>query len=1009
MPTLYLDIESRSKISLKNCGSFRYCADPSTEPLFLCWAVDDGDVYTWRQGDPVLAPFFAAAADPADWDVVAHNYFFELPFCELILAPRFGFPIISLEAWHCTMRLALANAHPAELGLLAQALGLPYTKDAKAVKALREVCRPKKGGEWDEDPAKLELVRQRCVTDVQAARAIWRHPGLRHLDEFERRLQIRDAKINARGVGFNRAFVTAARDFATAERNGINTRLYELTDGAISTIDQVQKLRAAINARGHEMDTLGKRAVATVLANDPDEVTKQLLELRRDGARSSVRKFAKILEFADANDDRLRGTLTMYGASTGRWTAPGPMLHNLKRNELGVPLSVLDAVIHNDRPYIAQFGSPLTVLSNISRGMLVARPGHLLYSADYRMIESRVLAWDAGEEWKLQLHREYDRSGDHNLEPYRVLASQMLNQPIEQIGANERQKGKFAELAAGFGGGIGAWRRIFDDRRPDAEIERDKIKWRGLHPRIVMFWHRLFRAVRIAVQMGAAVRVNEPPLPEIVCYFEAGTLYISLPSGRCLTYPGARLVPGKFEGSVDLAYFDNSKKQWRETRAWYGMIVENVISAVARDLLAAAIVRFETRGLPIVFHWHDEVIAEIPADTITDAQFLAILLEPPAWATGLPLAGSVHSGLHYLPASDEPVAKTAPVEIVTDTAPAPILENPIEQALDELIAEPASIDYSPAELRTFAKEDAQDEIDNLDEHAAPLYEIAELAIASGSAKVICPFHEDSSPSCMLYADHFYCFGCGARGSRLDWLTEVEGMTGAEAAKLILEWDGERRITPVEDQKVANTARALALWKGGKPIAGTLAERYLAETRKIAIDRLPDTITESLRFYARCPYGKGVKHPCLIALMTGADGAPCGIHRIALAETAGKVDKIGRMALGAMGTVRLWPANGRLVVGEGIETTLAAATRIPHRGQSLTPAWAAVSDGGMNSLPVIDGVSELILLVDHDRNGAGQNAAMSCERRWRQAGRDVLQLMPNEPGWDFNDVVMRRGV
>jgi DNA polymerase len=699
--SLYCDIESRSKSLLKERGSFRYCADPSTEPLFLCWAVDAGEIQTWRQGDPVPAPFFAAAANPADWNVVAHNYFFELPSFDLILGPRFGFPIIPLEAWHCTMRLALANAHPAELGLLAQSLNLPYVKDAKAVKALRDVCRPKKnGGGWDEDPAKLELVHQRCMTDVEAARAIWLHPGLRHLDETERHGQILDAKINTRGVGFDRVFVTAARDFATAERNGINTRLYELTDGAISTIDQVQKLRAAINARGgHQMETLGKRAVAAVLAINPDEVTKQLLELRRDGARSSVRKFAKILDFADANDDRLRGTLTMFGASTGRWTAPGPMLHNLKRNELGVPLSVLDAVIRNDRPYIAQFGSPLTVLSNISRGMLVARRGHLLYSADYRMIESRVLAWDAGEEWKLQLHRTYDETGDPRFEPYRQIASQMTGIPIDLIGPNERQKGKFAELAAGFGGGIGAWRRIFDDSRPDAEIERDKIKWRDLHPKIVMFWHRLFRAVRIAVQMGAAVRVNEPPLPEIVCYFETDTLYISLPSGRCLTYPGARLVPGKFEGSVDLAYFDNSKKQWRETRAWYGMIVENVVSAIARDLLAAAIVRFEARGLPVVFHWHDDCVCEIPAGTITDAEFLSILLEPPTWATGLPLAGSVHSGLHYLPASDEPVAKTAPVEIVTDAATAavaPVLENPIEQALDELIAEPASIDYSPA-------------------------------------------------------------------------------------------------------------------------------------------------------------------------------------------------------------------------------------------------------------------------------------------------------------------------
>ena len=177
-------------------------------------------------------------------------------------------------------------------------------------------------------------------------------------------------------------------------------------------------------------------------------------------------------------------------------------------------------------------------------------------------------------------------------------------------------------------------------------------------------------------------------------------------------------------------------------------------------------------------------------------------------------------------------------------AEAPIVD-PVEQAIDALVAEPAAIAYTPAELRTFERDDAQDELDNLEEHAAPLYEIAELAITSGSAKVICPFHDDNDPSCLLYADHFHCFGCSARGSRMDWLVEAEGMTRTEAAKLILEWDGERRVAPADDKKPANSARALALWNGGKPIAGTLAERYLAETRKIAIDRLPDTITDSL--------------------------------------------------------------------------------------------------------------------------------------------------------------------
>ena len=295
----------------------------------------------------------------------------------------------------------------------------------------------------------------------------------------------------------------------------------------------------------------------------------------------------------------------------------------------------------------------------------------------------------------------------------------MLNVAVTEIDRNRRQQGKFAELAAGFAGGVGAWRRIFDDPRPDAEIERDKTKWRNLHPKIVAFWHRLFRAIRAAITLRTAVRVNAAPLPEIVPSFEDGNLYITLPSGRRLTYPHARLVPGKkFEDTIDFAYYDNSKKQWREINEWYGSLVENVVSGIARDVMAEAIVRLEARGLPVVFHWHDDVVCEIPEGAITEAEFLAILTQPPAWASGLPLAGTVHSGPHYLPASDEPTIN-APVNADAETATETPVTDPIEQAIDELVvATQAELEYTPAELRTLEREDAADEFDHLDEHAA---------------------------------------------------------------------------------------------------------------------------------------------------------------------------------------------------------------------------------------------------------------------------------------------------
>ena len=219
------------------------------------------------------------------------------------------------------------------------------------------------------------------------------------------------------------------------------------------------------------------------------------------------------------------------------------------------------------------------------------------------------------------------------------------------------------------------------------------------------------------------------------------------------------------------------------------------------------------------------------------------------------------------------------------------------------------------------------------------------------------------------------------------------------------WDGPvvPRSRATQDD-AERTARALQWWNGAQPIAGTLAARYLAEVRGIDLDVLPDDISErALRFHPNCVFGPGTRHPCLLALMRNPiSGQPTGIQRIALTADAQKID---RMMLGLAGVVKLWPAGKQLVIGEGLETMLAAATRLPYRGAPLRPAWAMLSDGALARFPVIDGVERLILLADNDHNGAGQAAAEACKRRWQQAGRRGVRLTPDRPGTDFNDIVL----
>jgi DNA polymerase len=927
---VYWDVETYSQCNLKDHGAYIYAADPSTGVFFLCYAIDDGEIEVWKPGDPVATPF----ANPAGYKFVADNFEFERCISTHILIPRYGFAPIRIEQTDCAERLALANAYPAELGLRCEALGLPYRKDQEARKAMLRLSRPQtvKKRKQPEDPTArdrdLALLLERCKNDVRATRAVYNSPRLRPLLPAERRLLLLDAEINAQGICGNIPFLEAARTLATQERNAVNTRLNELTAGVITSVDQVRRIMETVNNRGHGMTSLDKRSVAATLAHQPDGFVRELLELRQRGAFASTRKFKKLLDFTNPNDHRIRGSLRIYGAGPGRWSSIGAQLHNLPRNDGELPSSLINALIASDRAELARYGNPLRVVSGVSRAALCAAQDHELHCADFSSIESRVTTWLAGETWKLENFRRFDAAGDKNLDLYRVLAHRILkkNTPVSEITTTERQVGKCAELACGFGGSVGAWRRIAgDDGRSDAEVQAIIRAWRDEHPAIRAFWHDLAQAARVAIRTGRPILVAPAPRPPIIAAFDGYALTLTLPSGRAINYPGAHLTANtKFEdGDPDIEFFDNARGQWKPVRAWFGTLVENVVQATARDLLAAAIIRAEARGWSVVFHCHDEVVIEAPKYTVAARDVLALLLETPPWAAGLPLGGKVHSGLLYLeaPATAEPPAPKTEQEIV-------------ERAVDTFIAATAP---NPA----IARSADEDFLASLGDTLAPLTDFVALPM-DASGRVSCPFHDDPQPSCKIYSDHFHCFGCDEHGDRINWLTRVEGMTRTEAIAALQDWSGpacsEQRHDTAE-----RVAFALRLWNAALPLVGTLGERYLAETRGIDVGQLPASIHETLRFHPSCPFGARAHHPCIVALMRDPQtDVPVGIHRIGLQLVNDKVSKLDRMALGRMGVVKLWPAGQQLVIGEGIETTLAAATRIFLPGRS---ADAGLVGGG----------------------------------------------------------------
>jgi DNA polymerase len=1010
MPVIYWDIETYCDLSLTEHGAYLYAKHPSARPLVLCYAIDDGDVQTWRPDDPPPAIFLEAANRPDDFWLVSDNWTFENLILEHVLIPRYGFRPLPLERQDCAQRLALANGYPAELGLRCDALGLPYKKDPEARKAMLRITRPKtaksrrKAENTEQYQTDLTLVIERCKHDVEATRACYNTPQLKRLSAEERQVLLVDAGINRRGVRANIPFLTAAREMTVRERNSINARLDELTCGAISSVDQVARIVQAVNARGHHLTSLAKRSVAAALAHHPDSYVQELLTLRQQGAFASVRKFKTFLNFADPADHRVRDTLRIFGSATGRWSSLKPQLQNLKRNDAELPAFLVDAITAGNRDALARFGNPLTLMGELSRAALCAAPGNVLISADLSAIESRILAWFASEQWKLDTYTTFDRTGDKTLEPYRVVAHRMLRKttPIGEITAAERQMGKAADLGLGFGGSIGAWRKISQhDPRTDPEIGVIVRQWRDAHPQITQFWKQLARAIRVAIRVpGQPVLVAPAPRPPITATFVDRALTLTLPSGRAITYPQPRLAPNrKFEDAdPDVEFMDNAKGQWRTARGWFGTFVENVVQGCARDLLAAALMRFEARGLQVVHHAHDEVTIEVPEGSISEPEVLAILLEPPAWATGLPLNGKVRSGSTYLeaPATAEPPQPETEEEIV-------------EAAVDAFVADMPELvdaDGDPIDPKQLEKTAEGDFLASLGETIAPLYELVTLPMNS-SNHVCCPFHEEVEPSCKIYADHFHCYGCGEHGDRIAWLTKVEGMTKAEAMAALYDGAAAHVETAATKQSAEDKyAYMMRLWTEARPLIGSPAERYLRDTRGIDTARLPASIHEALRFHPRCPFGANNRVPCLIALMRDPlSDAPIGIHRTALTRDAnGRIDRTDRRMFGKAGVVKLWPAEPRLVVGEGLETVLSAATRMTYRGQWLTPAWATLSSHMLSSLPPIPGVEELIIVVDNDPNDEGQYAARSTFERWREHDRKVIPLVPKTAGADANDVL-----
>ena len=673
---LFLDTESYSETDIRSAGAYKYFEDPAFEILLLPYAWDDEparvlDLTNTENCDTrrELQRILDGLSDP-NVIKVAHNSAFERGAYHR----AFGF-YQPPEEWVDTMILCAMNGLPLSLDAAGEALDIEQKKLKEGKALISYFCKPCKptianGGRTrnlpHHAPEKWAKFKEYAVGDVEAEREIYKRLKSFPVSDFERRLFALDARINERGVQIDPELVESAIAVDEAFTAEHTAEMKQLT--GLSNPNSVAQLKEWLTALGVDVGSLNKATVADLKGSIADKTVQRVLELRQLLSKTSIKKYYAISASA-CKDNRVRGLLQYYGAGrTGRWAGRLVQVQNLAQNHLDDIGTVRKLVRQRDLDGLELcFDSVPDVLSQLIRTAFVAKEGHTFLVTDYSAIEARVIAYLAGEQWRMDV---FAKGGDI----YCSSASQMFKVPVEKHGINGhlRQKGKVAELACGYGGGVGALKAFGAEKMGLTEAEMQDIvtQWRLASPTIPRLWRRVEDAAKAALQNPGRrcvvmrkyrdverARQNEALTGRAgysidfnaggtVCTYwrDKDALRCKLPSGRILTYWGAKLTP---DGSIVFMGQNQTTRKWEETETWGGKLVENIVQAVSRCALAEALVRLDEAGYNITFHVHDEIVAEAPEGSRWE-DMAEIMGRPIDWAPGLLLRGDGYETKFYM-------------------------------------------------------------------------------------------------------------------------------------------------------------------------------------------------------------------------------------------------------------------------------------------------------------------------------------------------------------------------
>lgn len=650
--TLSIDLETYSEIDIAKCGSFRYIDDESFEILLLGYAFDDEPVTVidLTADEEVPADFLAALYDP-EVTKTAWNCAFE----RFGLWKHFG-RYCPPEQWSDTMILSAVCGLPLGLGEAGKALRLEAdeAKDREGKALIRyfcSPCRPTKvnGGRTrnlpQHDTDKWGLFIEYNRQDVVAERTIRKRLLRWEPDSLEHRFWCLDARINERGMRVDRELVHNA--IAMDARYKAELTKQAVAISGLENPNSVAQIKQwLLEQEGIEVPSLNKKVVAGVVSQLNGERAKQFMALRARLAKSSTKKY-EAMERSACADAHIKGCFQFYGANrTGRFAGRLVQLQNLPQNHMEDLAVARSLVRDNDYETVRLlYDSVSDTLSELIRTALIPEPGHRFIVADFSAIEARVIAWIAGEQWRLDVFRN---GGDI----YCASASQMFHVPVVKHGENGhlRQKGKIAELALGYGGGANALKAFGADKMgmTEEEMVNTVDLWREASPRVCALWRALERA---AIRCVAHKTPQVSAIGGIRFEMECGILWMTLPSGRRIAYYGAEYGPSRFHRDRRaLSYMgvDQKTKRWGRVETWGGKLAENVTQATARDCLRDTMLALEDAGYDIRAHVHDEVIISEPRDGRTVEDVSAIMGRELPWASGLPLRGDGYACDFYM-------------------------------------------------------------------------------------------------------------------------------------------------------------------------------------------------------------------------------------------------------------------------------------------------------------------------------------------------------------------------